>query len=58
MSQVLKPKLKEFLITYDGQEPQVLVVTHQLFYSNKEFQQFIIHQKCLDCDFESHFEKV
>ena len=55
-----KQKLGKFIIMYDGgsEGTQTMDISHEDYYNNLEFHLFIIYQKCLDCNLESHFEKV
>lgn len=50
---------KVFIITYDSgdDKSQTLNVSHEKFNENLHFRQFILKQKCLSCNFESHFEE-
>lgn len=58
MSQTLAGP-KTFIITYDdGEGIQTLNVPQKIYENESEFQKNIISMKCLDCNFESHFDCI
>ncbi len=56
MAQVMDDKV--FIITYDlgDDKSKTVNVSHEKFNGRLSRRQFIIKQKCLACNFESHFE--